>query len=148
MSGVCECICFSVFLCVCVCVHVVCVHVLCVCSCGGLFMCLCSCGVCLSSWCVCVCSRVVCVCTLRSAEFSTTPRPSIAHPTKHILDPIPQSARSQFALKFPVVTHKRTKHADENFMKWKQKLGEVKRGRCAAMKNSVVMGEMPNMIIS
>ena len=38
------------------------------------------------------------------------------HLASDILDTIPPYARNQFALKFPVVTPKRTKHADEHFM--------------------------------
>ena len=41
------------------------------------------------------------------ADFHTS-----EHVVSAILDPIPQSARNQFAQRFPVVTQKRTKHAD------------------------------------
>ena len=51
----------------------------------------------------------------KQASTSQAPRPPIAHFTKHTLDPIPQSARNQFALNFPVVTPYGSKTRDS---KW------------------------------
>ena len=73
------------------------------------FECVCARGVCV--WVHVVCVFMWCVCAMRSAEFSTSWL--IFQPAEHlvsaILDPIPQSSRNEFALKFLLVTHKTTK---------------------------------------